>query len=104
MDTGFFEELILEGVQAIDVDDKTFYIKMPSALDGNFIEIMTDENTEAGQKMINSLALVLCNESGNLIFDINNDDHRAKIKSLPDKYLVPIIEAMQEMMFPSKKK
>ena len=104
MDIGFFESLILEGVKPVDIDDKTFYVKQPSALDGNFIEIMTDTEIEANQKMIPALALVLCDEHGKLIFDVQNNDHIATLKSLPDKYLVPIIDTMQDMMFPSKKK
>jgi hypothetical protein len=104
MDISFFENLAKEGVEVIVSHDKTFYLRKPSNLNSLFVEIMTDDKLKTADKMLNALALVLCDQSGKLIFDINNEDHLTLIANIGDDYLIDIIAKMQEMMFPTKKK
>lgn len=104
MDMGFFDSLIQEGVKHIEHDGKSFYMLTPSALSGSVTEIMTDSKMNQNDKITKVLAMVLCSEDGTLIFDVKNQEHIAKIKAIPDKYIVVLIDHMMEALFPSKKK
>lgn len=104
MDIGFFEQLAKKGVEKIVSGDETFYIRKPSNLNTTFVEIMTSEELSTSDKMLQALALVLCDQSGKLIFDISNKEHLDLIKNIGDDYLLDIIAKMNDLMFPAKKK
>jgi hypothetical protein len=104
MDIGFYEDLIKEGVSHIKHDGKDFYMLTPSALNGSIASIMSNADLDQNEKVCRTLAMILCDAEGKLIFDVNNSDHLAKIKAIPDKYVVVLVEAMTQALFPSKKK
>lgn len=104
MDIGFYEDLIKEGVSTIEHDGKQFYMLTPSALNSSIVSIMSDADIDQNDKVVRVLALVLCDESGNLIFDVNNQSHLDKIKAIPNKYVTILIDRMSEALFGSKKK
>lgn len=104
MDIGFFDNLIKEGVSHIEHDGKSFYMLTPSALRGSLLEVMSNPDLEQNEKIARVMAMILCDENGKLIFNHSDPDHLEKIKSIPDKYIVVLIDAMMENLFPSKKK
>ena len=104
MDIGFFNDLIKEGVSKIEHDGKSFYMLTPSALRGSLLSVMSDEVLDQNDKVCRTLAMILCDENGKLIFDYKNAEHLEKIKAIPDKYIVVLIDEMTNALFPSKKK
>ena len=100
----FFDNLIKEGVTKVTHDGKNFFLLTPSVLRGSVIEIISNDGLDQNEKMSRVLALSLCDESGKLCFDVNNQADLEKIKSIPNKYLVPLIEELTTKFFGVKKK
>lgn len=104
MSADFYKELIKQGIKELVVKDKTFHFLMPNGLNTELFDIMQDKDIPSRVRMVKALAAVLCDESGKLYFDINNEDDLAVIKAIPSDYIVEIIEFLNEEIFGSKKK
>lgn len=100
MDISFFDDIIKEGLTKVPIKGKDFYLLTPSSMNGTFIGVMSNEELDLDDKAATVLAMTLCNEFGELLFDSKNEKHVKKVKALHDDYKIPLIESL----FPAKKK
>jgi hypothetical protein len=103
MDLEAYKSIVKDEVRRIEVAGKTHFFKLPGYLDVDLFTIMKGDSPQQ-EKMIQCLAAVICDESGNRIFSGDNAEHVAVIKSLPNDLQIGLITKVSEAFFPKESK
>jgi len=99
-----YKEIIKSEVRRIEVAGKTHYFKLPGYLDVDLFSVMKDESLEQPIKMLHCLAAVICDEDGQRVFDISDEEHCKIIKALPNELQIALINNIAEVFFPKESK
>ena len=106
MELSDYENILSGAAIPVECDGETHYIN--GEMNSDVFTVMSGKDSSNQEKTLRLIACVVCNEKGVRIFDVNNKQHLAMVKSFGMPLQTALITKAQEKFFPnaddSKKK
>jgi hypothetical protein len=91
-------------VKFIELEGKKHYYKIPSYLDVDLFGVMQNKKVKQKDKMLQLLVSCITDGSGVRIFESNNKADTDIVKGLGNDIQIGLINAISDILFPSKSK